>query len=111
MPQKCKDAIDEYRRDVNPARAFLLANYVAGLDYAGLPTQEVHNSYVLWCGRNGYRPMNAANFGKEVKRTLPGIRNERKRDRGRRVTVYQGMAVKEDSEVATETIGTCPGWS
>jgi hypothetical protein len=39
---------------------FLLDDYVAGLEYDGLPTQEVYNSYVVWCGHNGYRPMNAA---------------------------------------------------
>ncbi|MBN2315441.1 MAG: hypothetical protein JXM79_16040 [Sedimentisphaerales bacterium] len=112
MPQRCRDAVADYRRDVNPARAFLLDNYVASLDYDGLPTQEVYESYVRWCGRNGYRPMNAANFGKEVKRTLNGVKQERIRDRGRRIRMYQGMAVKEGSEVATEpyeTVQAVPG--
>jgi phage/plasmid-associated DNA primase len=55
LPAKCRQAIGEYRRDVNPARAFLLDNYVAELEYEGLSSQEVYESYVSWRGKNGYR--------------------------------------------------------
>ena len=42
-----------------------------GLDFEGIPTQEVYDAYVTRCGENGYRPMNNTNFGKEVKRAFP----------------------------------------
>jgi len=102
QPAKCRQAIAEYRRNVNPARAFLLDNYVAGFEYEGLPSQEVYNSYVTWCGNNGYRPMNDCNFGKEVKRTFPGITKERNRSGGRLISIYTGIAVREDSDVSQE---------
>jgi putative DNA primase/helicase len=100
VPRKCKDAVDEYRRDVNPARAFLLDNYAAGFDYGGLPAQEVYNCYVNYCRDNGFRPMNSSNFGKEVKRTMPSVTKVRRRIGARQVQMYCGMAVKEESEVA-----------
>jgi hypothetical protein len=44
--------------------------------------------------------MNSNNFGKEIKRTMPSVRKDRKRIGGRQVLIYSGMAAKEESEVA-----------
>lgn len=110
IPQKCRQASEQYRRDVNPARAFLLDNYVAYFDYDGLPTQEVYACYVAWCQNNGYRPLNSNNFGKEVKRTLPGVRKGQKREGLQRMNVYYGLAVQEGSEVAVESVEGCQQW-
>jgi len=68
-PTLCRAAVEEYRRDVNPARAFLPENFVAGLEYEALPCKQVYDAYVAWCLENGHRPLNSSNFGKEVKRT------------------------------------------
>jgi phage/plasmid-associated DNA primase len=46
-------------------------NYRWDTELEGLPAQEVYKSYVQWCLENGYKPMNEANFGKEVKRAFP----------------------------------------
>ena len=100
-PKRCKEAIGEYRRDTNPARVFLEENYIEGFDFEGVPCGEVYQSYVAWCAQNGYHPLNANNFGKEVKRAFTGVAKEQRRQNGRRVWVYQGLVVKEDSEVAT----------
>ncbi|MBN2455748.1 MAG: hypothetical protein JXB29_04290 [Sedimentisphaerales bacterium] len=105
-PTKCRQAVEQYRMDVNPARAFLQQNYVASLQYEGLPCQEVYRSYTHFCERNGFRPMNNTNFGKEVKRVLPAVKKEQKRFGRGRTTFYLGLAVKEDSEVAAETVYT-----
>jgi len=99
-PKKCSTAIEQYRRDVNPARAFLLDNYAAGFNYGGLPAQEVYACYVRYCQDNGFRPMNSSNFGKEVKRTMPSVIKDRRYIGGKLVSFYSGMAVKEESEVA-----------
>jgi putative DNA primase/helicase len=103
QPEKCRQAISQYRRDVNPARAFLLDNYVAGFEYEGLPSQEVYQAYTRWCENNGYRPMNHSNFGKEVKRTFPSMQKGQRRERNQRIFIYQGLSVREGSEVACET--------
>jgi P4 family phage/plasmid primase-like protien len=109
-PSKCTHALEQYRRDVNPARTFLLENYVKGLDFEGIQTQEVYDSYVAWCGENGYRPMNNANFGKEVKRTFPQSSKGQARKGGRKISTYRGLAVMENSPVATQAIQRCPQW-
>jgi phage/plasmid-associated DNA primase len=31
------------------------------------PCGEMYQSYVAWCNQNGFHPLNASNFGKEVK--------------------------------------------
>jgi len=111
QPAKCRQAISDYRRDVNPARAFLLDNYVASFEYEGLPCQEIYDSYVRWCGNNGYKPLNHSNFGKEVNRTFTNIQKSQRRTVNRRITVYQGLSVKEGSEVASETIESVSGGS
>ena len=99
MPAKCKAAIQQYRTDVNPARAFLQDNYVAGYQYEGLPCGEVYRAYVQWCLDNGYRPMNNTNFGKEVRRVVPGVRKVHRRHNGQQVWIYMAIAVREGSEV------------
>jgi len=107
QPARCVRAISEYRREVNPARAFLLDNYTDGLEYEGLPSMEVYQAYVHWCENNGYHPMNNTNFGKELRRVMPLVKRNQKRVGRRRMVVYEGLGVREGSEVATETMQVC----
>jgi phage/plasmid-associated DNA primase len=116
-----EETISEYRRDTNPAKVFLEENYVdpstlryegqVGFEFEGLPSEaqaksgvpcgEAYQAYVAWCVQNGYHPLNASNFGKEVKRAFSSVRRESTRVCGKYSKVYKGLAVKEDSEVAT----------
>jgi P4 family phage/plasmid primase-like protien len=99
-PRRCKMALAEYRRDTNPARVFLEENYTEGFEFEGVPCGEVYQAYVAWCSQNGYRPLNASNFGKEVKRAFVNVRKEHSRVGSARLMTYAGLAVKEGSEVA-----------
>ena len=63
-----------------------------------MPCKEVYESYVTWCHDNGYRPLHAANFGKEVKRTLPAVQKEYKREGFQRIRFYSGLAIRAGSE-------------
>ncbi|MHC4557789.1 MAG: hypothetical protein ACYS80_10860 [Planctomycetota bacterium] len=54
--------------------------------------------------------MNNTNFSKEIKRAFPDVKKGQGRVGARRVAIYQGIAVKEGSEVATETIENCQQW-
>ena len=100
-PIKCRNAIEDYKRSVNPARAFLQDNYevdVAKGDFVeGLPCEDVYASYVQWCKLNGCKPLNSANFGKEVKRTL-GADKYRGGNREHRIYMYD-MKLKIDAEI------------
>jgi len=105
-PKKCIEATAQYRRDVNPARAFLLDNYISGLEYEGLPSSEVYDSYTTWCINNGHRPMSNTTFGKEVKRTFPTVTHVQSRRNGRRIRIYSGMVVRDGSEITDYNLST-----
>ena len=104
-PTRCKEAISEYRRDTNPAKVFLEENYIEGFEFDGTPCGEVYQSYVAWCGQNGYHPLNSSNFGKEVKRAFSGLDRAKKRMGRGLVWIYTGLAVREDSDVAVGRLG------
>ena len=88
-----------YKKTVNPARTFLMDNYTFSFEFEGLPCKEAYDSYAEWCLANGYRPMNSGNFGKEVKRAFPRTSKVYLNEQGKRKRVYNGIAVKEESEV------------
>jgi P4 family phage/plasmid primase-like protien len=106
-PRRCIAAIEQYRRDVNPARTFLLENFTptsscrrqewGGFD--SIACKELYDSYVNWCFENGYRPMNSSNFGKEVKRAFSKIKKTKIRNLSNSVWIYSGLNLKEDSEI------------
>ena len=63
---------------------------------------EVYDAYCRFCEANGCRPTNAANFGRQVRRTFPTVEKARRREGRRQVWHYQGLAVQEGSDVATD---------
>jgi putative DNA primase/helicase len=103
-PKRCKIAIADYRRDTNPARVFLEENYTEGFEFDGIPCGEVYQAYVAWRAQNGYRPLNASNFGKEVKREFKDIERKHVKYANRQSWIYSGLAIKEDSEVYNKTL-------
>ena len=70
---------------------------------------EVYDAYCRFCETNGCRPTNAANFGRQVRRTFPTVGRLRRRDGHRQVWTYTGLAVQEGSDVATERRCRAPG--
>ena len=102
-----EETISEYRRDTNPARVFLEENYVEGFKFEGVPCGEVYQAYAAWCNQNGYHPLNASNFGKEVKRAFPNAERGQKRMGVRLVKIYLGLAIREGSEAATVRLVQC----
>jgi phage/plasmid-associated DNA primase len=97
---------------------FLEENYVEGFEFdadstsspQGIPCGEMYQAYSAWCNQNGYHPLNASNFGKEVKRAFANVTKEQRRQRGMRVAIYSGLAVKEESEVAGGNLARCQQW-
>ena len=106
VPEVSRTMLEEHRRDVDPAREFLLSNYAASEEYEGLPAAEVYDAYCRFCEANGCRPTNAANFGRQVRRTFPTVEKARRREGRAVVSIYQGLAVLEDSEVAGDRLGS-----
>jgi phage/plasmid-associated DNA primase len=63
------------------------------------PCGEVYQAYTAWCAQNGYHPLNASNFGKEVKRAFPNVQRNNVRYGQKQVWVYCGLGLKEGVQV------------
>jgi putative DNA primase/helicase len=96
QPEKCATAISDYRRDANPARAFLEENYMEAAKSNNVCCSEVYTKYKNWCNENGYTTMNQSNFGKEVVRTFPNVEKARPSISGKRINVYQGLSEQKE---------------
>ena len=82
-------AINEYKLESNPVKVFLSENYSEGTGEAKV--HEVYNNYKDFCEDGGYRPLNMANFGREVRRLFPKVLKVRRQNNGIRYQVYAGM--------------------
>lgn len=91
MPENSKQLIEEYRKDSDPARAFLLENYEYNGDGYGVSCTELYSSYKQYCDENGCRTMNNRTFGRQVWRIFPDIERSRPGNRDSREWVYQGL--------------------
>ena len=89
---KAAAAKDEYRRDVNSARAFLQDEVVA--DPTGeVETLTLFQSYCDYCKTRNYHPFGENLFGKEVKSVFPKVQKQQRHRHpgGPRVRVYVGI--------------------
>lgn len=98
-PDKCKAAIEQYRKEVNPAKVFLQENYRVNPEAEGMSCGSVYSLYSKWCKVKGGKPLGDANFGKEIRRVFPGVKKGRPRINGKKTTVYTNLAYKEDAEI------------
>ncbi len=89
-PAGQKELMEEYRRDTDPARMFLLDNYQPALDSYYIRCADVYSAYRDFCEENGYHPMNEGNFGKQVKRVFPETKRKRIGTK-KREYVYYGL--------------------
>lgn len=83
-PNGTNDLIEEYRKDSDPCRAFLLENYreLNGEDCPvedGIRASEIYAEYRKFCEACGYREMGDRNFGKQIKRLFPKLEKRRVR--------------------------------
>ncbi len=98
-------AQEEYRKEIDPSRQFLLDNYefVDDNDIYQVKN-KMYDQYKNWCVDGNYKPLNAVNFGKQVKRTFPQIpkpeQGEFRKEGGK--TVYLCLQVKSDTEIAVK---------
>jgi P4 family phage/plasmid primase-like protien len=72
----CDEALAEYRTENNPTRLYLTETCQEAPD-GQTPCEELYADYRRWCEVNGYSPLAARAFGKEVKRVFP--KTERRR--------------------------------
>jgi P4 family phage/plasmid primase-like protien len=89
--QEGKDAIEDYRREANPAREFLLERYEE-IDGAEVESQAVYVEYRNWCEASGHRPLGSRLFGKEVRRAFPKTFKHRMGPRDSRFYILRGIS-------------------
>lgn len=88
IPRICDDSVEEYKRDINPAKVFLEDYYTYNtLSY--VPCTNVYTGYAKYCKDNNYKPLTGSEFGKEVKRVFPSV--EKKRKGKDRIAAYIGL--------------------
>ena len=97
-PNDNKDLVEEYRRDSDPCRAFLIENYTASANEDYIVCTEAYNQYKQLCDDNGCRPMGERLFGKQVKRIFPNTERKRRGGRNSREYIYQGLVSYEDGD-------------
>ena len=101
--------IEDYKRDCDPARAFLLENYAWSPNTHGIPAKELYSLYKEHCEYNGFRPINDKLFGKEVAKLFPDMRRRKLGNRIERVWTYSGLYPVSNEDEATLDTGPYPG--
>ena len=95
VPESNKGLVEEYRRDSDPARAFLLENYEEVFEESVIESKELYTQYRKYCEDNGCKAMRNSNFGQQVKAVFPGIQKVRRAIGGKRPWCYDGIASQE----------------
>lgn len=103
-PSDYASLIEDYKRDCDPARAFLLENYAWSPNAHGIASLELYSEYKGYCERNGYRHINEKSFGKEVAKLFPDMVRRKLGGRDNRVWTYSGLyPVSKEDEASWDT--------
>jgi putative DNA primase/helicase len=105
------EALEDYRLESNPARAFLKehleeCNSELTDNPKGIRSQYLYRLYKAWAENGNYRPLGERVFGKEVKRTFPTCGHHRGGVRSDRYWFYQNIKFISE-EICGER--TCDG--
>jgi putative DNA primase/helicase len=91
IPETGREAWEESKREANPAGMFLEETYRYDQDADGIPRREAYALYRVWCKNHGNHPLNDSNFGKQVRRVFPKVKDVQKRNEKGRTWLYSGM--------------------
>lgn len=89
----CRATLDDYRKEVNPAKVFFQENYIADPDCV-VSTELIYDHYKQWCLDRGYRPASDRTFGRELHRMYPETSRRRASfvgENGKRGYIYVGI--------------------
>lgn len=93
VPAICTNSVNEYKLDINPAKAYLEKHYTYN-DSFYIFCGSVYAKYTVYCRNNGYKPLSASEFGKEVSRVFPDVNKGQKQKDGKRHTAYRGLKLR-----------------
>lgn len=94
MSMKCLAAVDDYRREANPAGEFIdesleFSNFEAEQFWNS--SEDIYAAYVDWSRKLGMYPLGSVKFFKELKKKFPNARKTRARDGIGRKYGYEGV--------------------
>ncbi len=90
-PKGNERLLEEYRRECDPARDFLLTHYEYD-PQAKVTTASAYRFYQQWCEQNGNKPMSSQQFGIAVRSVFPKVEKPRANREGKRFHVYSGLS-------------------
>jgi phage/plasmid-associated DNA primase len=91
VPDSHAELIEQYRRDSDPARAFLLENYTTSPNGEGVGCNALYQEYAAYCVQNGCHAMSNRTFGQHVRRIFPDTDRARTGGRESREWIYSGL--------------------
>ncbi len=80
-----------YKRRSDPVWSFVQDECMVGGALDDIPKGELYTIYKQWCAKHGIRPLQDYSFGKNLKRVVPEIGEERPTRGGERVTIWTGI--------------------
>lgn len=89
------EAIEDYRSESNPARAFLIENLEVSPG-SKVRTTDVYRFYKAWAEANGYRALGERAFGKEIVRVFSSATRKFSGTRGNRHWCYENVTFSQD---------------
>lgn len=101
VPESHAQMLEDYRRDADPARAFLCDRYEPSTNGEYVFTDILYADYKEWCQNNGYKPLGERLLGKQVHQLFPSVDHKRFGSRTDRRYVYTGLTDLEKCPVSS----------
>lgn len=73
----CENAKAEYRRDSNPAAAFLAEHFKEAQDAHMTASKVIYDDYRAWCNACGLHPLSLLNLSREIPKVFPKARKSK----------------------------------
>jgi P4 family phage/plasmid primase-like protien len=98
-PQESIDALNDARKDCNPALGYLLDLLEPGDAEEVINCAKLYEHYKCWCAIKSHRVLADNRFGTEVKRAFPkAIHKQKRDDQGKRPWYYFGLRPRKKEE-------------
>jgi len=78
IPQASKEALDEYKEQIDPVLTFIY-EYLSRTDTGGTLLKVINKTYRVWAEENGYRPVSSGLLKKGIEKEL-GIEGKHRKD-------------------------------
>jgi phage/plasmid-associated DNA primase len=91
IPDVCRQAVEEYRREAVPEIAFFEENYEAGDDEDRVKCDDLRANYERWCRRQGCGAKSTKKLAKTMAKLYPRCERKRGRDGSTLCYFYHGL--------------------